>query len=133
MPIDKTRPTVFPVLRYKDADAAIAYLTDTFGFVPGDITRDDEGRVVHATLTWASGVLMLSESRGEGDPFDLGPTCLYLAVDDPDSHFAHARDAGAEMVMELTDQPYGSREYAARDPEGTVWCFGTYQPAPVTA
>jgi uncharacterized glyoxalase superfamily protein PhnB len=35
------------------------------------------------------------------------------------------------MVMELTDQPYGSREYAARDPEGNVWCFGTYQPAPV--
>jgi uncharacterized glyoxalase superfamily protein PhnB len=30
--------------------------------------------------------------------------------------------------MELTDQDYGSREYAARDPEGNVWCFGTYRP-----
>jgi len=26
------------------------------------------------------------------------------------------------------DQPYGSREYAARDPEGNVWAFGTYRP-----
>ena len=30
--------------------------------------------------------------------------------------------------MELTDQEYGSREFAARDLEGNVWCFGTYRP-----
>ena len=30
--------------------------------------------------------------------------------------------------MELTDQDYGSREYAARDPEGNLWSFGTYRP-----
>lgn len=131
MPIDPTRPTVYPVLTYKDADAAIDYLSTTFGFSPGEITRDD-GRIVHATLTWANGMVMLSESRGGDSPFDLGPICLYLVVDDPDEHFSRARAAGAEMVMELTDQPYGSREYAARDPEGNVWCFGTYQPAPVT-
>jgi uncharacterized glyoxalase superfamily protein PhnB len=131
VPIDTTSPTVYPVLRYEDADGAIAYLTDTFGFVPGEITRDDEGRIVHATLTWATGVVMLSESRSDGSPFDLGPVCLYLVVDEPDAHFARAQAAGADVVMEPTDQPYGSREYAVRDPEGNVWCFGTYQPAPV--
>jgi uncharacterized glyoxalase superfamily protein PhnB len=35
--------------------------------------------------------------------------------------------------MDLVDQSYGSREYAARDPEGNVWCFGTYQPVPAPA
>ena len=30
--------------------------------------------------------------------------------------------------MGLTDQPYGSRESCARDPEGNGWCFGTYSP-----
>ena len=30
--------------------------------------------------------------------------------------------------MELVDQDYGSREYAAVDDEGNVWCFGTYRP-----
>ena len=30
--------------------------------------------------------------------------------------------------MGLTDQPYGSREYCARDLEGNVWCFVTYSP-----
>jgi uncharacterized glyoxalase superfamily protein PhnB len=129
MPIDPTRPTIYPVLTYDDADRAIAYLTETFGFTPGDVTRDDDGRIVHATLGWANQVLMLSESRGGDNPFDHKPICLYLVVDDPDAHHARAAAAGAEMVMELTDQPYGSREYAVRDAEGNVWCFGTYQPA----
>jgi uncharacterized glyoxalase superfamily protein PhnB len=128
MTIDTSRPTVYPVLTYDDGEAAIAYLSDTFGFTPGEITRDDGGRIVHATLGWANGVVMLSESRGGDSPFDLGPICLYLVVDDPDAHYEHAKAAGAEVLMDITDQPYGSREYAARDPEGNVWCFGTYQP-----
>ncbi|WP_407646997.1 VOC family protein [Actinacidiphila soli] len=36
--------------------------------------------------------------------------------------------AGAEVVMPLTDQVYGSRDYTARDPEGNLWSFGTYLP-----
>ena len=47
---------------------------------------------------------------------------------DPDGHHDRAVAAGAELVMGLTDQDYGSREYAVRDPEGNVWCFGTYRP-----
>ena len=129
MPTDPARPTIYPVLTYDDGDAALAYLGETFGFLPGEVTRDEGGRIVHATLGWAGGgVVMLSEARGGDNPFDLRPVCLYLVVDDPDAHFERARSAGAEMVMAITDQPYGSREYAARDPEGNVWCFGTYQP-----
>ena len=30
--------------------------------------------------------------------------------------------------MELTDQEYGSRDFAARDLEGNQWNFGTYEP-----
>ncbi len=30
--------------------------------------------------------------------------------------------------MELTDQDYGSRDFAVRDAEGNVWSFGTYRP-----
>ncbi len=39
-----------------------------------------------------------------------------------------ARDAGAEVVMEPTDQDYGSRDMSVRDPEGNLWSFGTYDP-----
>ena len=36
--------------------------------------------------------------------------------------------AGAEILMAPTDQEYGSRDFVAKDHEGNVWCFGTYQP-----
>jgi uncharacterized glyoxalase superfamily protein PhnB len=39
-----------------------------------------------------------------------------------------ARAAGADVARELTDMDYGSREFSARDPEGNVWSFGTYDP-----
>lgn len=119
-------PTIYPTLRYDDAPAAIRFLTDAFGF-QADAVHEEKGRISHALLGWGSGLVMLS-SRQPGDPFDLGRCCLYVAVDDPDAHHARAKAAGAVIVMELTNQDYGSREYAARDPEGNVWCFGTYRP-----
>ena len=53
---------------------------------------------------------------------------LYLVVSDPDAHHARAVDAGAEVVIPLRDEEYGSRGYSALDPEGNVWSFGTYRP-----
>src|SRR6266540_1434370 len=41
-------------------------------------------------------------------------------------------EAGAEVVRPLEDTDYGSRGYTARDPEGNLWSFGTYQPAAPT-
>ena len=50
---------------------------------------------------------------------------IYVVVDDLDSHHTRARDAGAEVIRELCDTDYGSREYDANDTEGNSWYFGT--------
>ena len=105
-----------PVLRYNDADKAIAFLTEAFGFKEHVVHRSPEGVIVHAEL----------ESRG--GYIDLGPCVIYAVIDDIDAHHDHAVAAGAEIVYPLTDQDYGSRDYGARDPEGFVWAFGTYWP-----
>ena len=123
-------PSVYPVLRYQDPAAAIAFLTKAFGFGEHQVDKAPDGTIVHAELSWGTGLIMLGSAAtsvrtGEG-PVDAA----YLAVDDPDAHHDRAVAAGAEITMELTDQPYGSREYAARDPEGNSWYFGTYRPAP---
>ena len=60
------------------------------------------------------------------------PASVYVVVDDPDAHHERARAAGAEIVRELHDTDYGSREYGAKDPEGNAWYFGTYQPFAAT-
>jgi len=72
---------------------------------------------------------MRGTRTGSPDLFDTRRAVLYLAVDNVDAHHDRASAAGAEIIYKLTDQPYGSREYAARDPEGNVWSFGTYRPA----
>lgn len=130
----QTHPTIFPALRYRDANAAIDWLERAFGFQEKAVYRDEDGAVQHAELTLGGGLIMLGQYNEEGwmgghAPDALASTIsLYLVVEDPDAHHDRAKAAGAQIVRELTDQEYGSREYSARDLEGNLWSFGTYQP-----
>jgi uncharacterized glyoxalase superfamily protein PhnB len=72
--------------------------------------------------------VMINSAGGEGSIFELRPVCVYVVVGDVDEHHRGAVAAGADVVMEPTDQDYGSRDYAVRDFEGNVWAFGTYAP-----
>jgi uncharacterized glyoxalase superfamily protein PhnB len=118
-----------PVLVYDNADKAIQFLTEAFGFNELAVHRAPDGSVAHAELAYGGGCVGLSDRvKGVDSVFDLGPCAIYVVVEDPDAHHARAVSAGAEVVFPLTDQEYGSRDYAVRDPEGFVWCFGTYVP-----
>jgi uncharacterized glyoxalase superfamily protein PhnB len=121
--------SIYPTLRYTDAKGAIAFLTNALGLRKEHVSTAADGSIVHAELSWNGGVVMLGPRTDTSDPLDTGRAVLYLPVDDIDGHHDHAFTAGAEIVYGLTDQPYGSRQYAARDPEGNIWCFGTYRPA----
>ena len=120
--------TVFPIFVYRDATAAIAFLERAFGFERRAVHTDDDGTVVHAELAFRGSLVMLGTARDEPG-FEPGIGRAYLVTDDPDALCARAREAGAEIVMELTDLDYGSRDFAARDPEGNRWSFGTYAPS----
>jgi uncharacterized glyoxalase superfamily protein PhnB len=52
----------------------------------------------------------------------------YVVVSDIDALYERAKAAGAEIVIEIKDQDYGSRDFSCRDPEGHLWNFGTYDP-----
>lgn len=43
-----------------------------------------------------------------------------IQVDDVDATYAAAVEAGAEIVHELTDEPWGVRRFFLRDPDGNV-------------
>ena len=51
---------------------------------------------------------------------------VYVFVDDVDAHCAHARAAGASVLLEPGDQPWGDRMYCAVDPEGQFWMFAKH-------
>jgi uncharacterized glyoxalase superfamily protein PhnB len=119
--------TIIPALRYPDARAAIDFLVSAFGFTEHAAHQQD-GVIGHAELRLDDAWVMLGDTRAGSGDFPHGPTTIYVVIADPDAHHDRAVAAGAEIVRELTDQDYGSREYAARDPAGNVWSFGTYQP-----
>ena len=60
--------------------------------------------------------------------FDTGRAVVYISRDEVDTMHERAAAAGAEVLMAPTDQDYGSRDFVAKDHEGNVWCFDTFQP-----
>jgi uncharacterized glyoxalase superfamily protein PhnB len=122
---------IYPVLTYADAHAAIDFLETAFGCERREVHEGENGGIAHAELRCGSIPVMLS-STSEGDEIynqGVGRTSVYVVVDDPDPLFERARQAGAEVLMEPTDQDYGSRDFSVRDPEGNIWAFGTYRPS----
>lgn len=116
------------LLVYRDIETAQRHLVDVFGLRAGELTRDSDGHVVHGEVHAGDGVIWLhQESPGFGlaSPATLGGAshCMAVDVEDVEAHCERARAAGADIVYEPTDMPYGVREYAARDSEGGLWSF----------
>ena len=128
-------PAIIPFIRYEDPSAMIDWLERAFGF-ERRVVHEEGGTVVHAEVAFGNGLFMVGATRADDPtaartPRQLGGAAtggMYAVVDDVDAHCERARAAGAEVLMEPTDQDYGSRDYVARDPEGHVWTFGTYRP-----
>lgn len=124
--------SIYPSLRYHDASAAIDWLCDAFGFERHAV-YEDGGIVHHAELRYRDSMIMLGSERPSDEERGFGrhsgQAWLYVVVEDPDAHYRQSKSAGAEIIRELEDQEYGSRDYSARDLEGNLWSFGTYDPS----
>lgn len=116
------------ILVYRDLPAAHRFLVDVFGFTPGEVTTLPDGTAVHAEVHAGDGVIWLHPETEEyrlASPATLGRATATMAVivADVDDHHRTVATRGAEIVYPPVDQPYGYREYSARDCEGTLWSF----------
>ena len=126
--LDTTVQRRIQILVYADLEAAHDYLVRVFGLGAGELTRDADGKVVHGELQAGDGVVWLhpeAEAFGLASPRTAGVATSSVAVmvDDVDAHYRHAKAEGAPIEYEPVDQPYGYREYSARDSEGGLWSF----------
>lgn len=122
---------MWPALQAHDPRAVIDFLV-ALGFEETLVHRDDSGIVVHAQLDWPEGGgVMLGQHKPEG-PFTQQPgtSAAYVVTTDVESVLRRAREAGIASPSAPTDQDYGSRDVALRDPEGNQWNFGTYPGEP---
>lgn len=126
---------IIPALRYRNAKAAIDWLCKALGFEARMVVPGEGDRIAHAELVLENGMIMLGDSETEYGHLVAAPfkgqsvtQGLYVVVADVDGHYARAKEAGAEIVLDLKTQDYGGRDYTCRDLEGHVWTFGTYDP-----
>jgi MerR family transcriptional regulator, thiopeptide resistance regulator len=128
-PDTTTATAVIPILVYEDIEAAHDFLVRVFGFTSGGLHRAD-GTVVHGEVRNGDAAVWLhrvTAEHGMASPRDSAAAHggLEVLVPDVDAHYAHAKAAGARIDREPTDQPYGLREYGARDPENHRWWFSS--------
>src|SRR4051794_36970985 len=102
------KPSLYPCVFYRDAAAAIEWLGKAFGFQKLLIVPGPDGSIVHAELSYGLGAIMVggaNAQRGWTSPRDLPAVhqALYVTIENPDQHYARAKKAGAEIIMELTD------------------------------
>ena len=119
-----------PIVPFRNPREAIQWLAKAFDATPTLVVPpEDDQPLIHAEVAIGTGLVMVDDADRTDSPFALpGPVVVYVVVDDPDALHARATEAGAEIITPLTDTDYGSREFAARDPHGNVWSFGTYRP-----
>src|ERR1700691_4055179 len=136
-PATHSKSTIMPTLRYRNAPAAIDWLCTVFGFERHAVYEGENGTIGHAELTLNGGMIMLGSAKDDEygrrfkspDELDgMESRSAYIVVADADLVHARAVAAGAIVIRALQDTPYGSREFAVRDPEGHSWSAGTYDP-----
>jgi len=126
------------MIAYEDGPAAIDWLVRAFGFREISRIADEQGRIGHAELELNGGVVYLASPTADYEsPRRHREHCetarkwsavpwiidgLMVKVSDADAHYRQARAAGANILSEPEDQPYG-RIYRAEDPEGHRWMF----------
>ena len=124
-------------LPHNDPDASLAFYRDTLGFeVHNDVgyggmrwitvgSADQPGTSIVLHPPFADPGVTEDERRTIAEMMAKGTyAALLLATADLDGTFARLQasvaDSGAEVVQEPTDQPYGVRDCAFRDPAGNL-------------
>ena len=116
--------TITPNIVVADAELAVAFLKKAFGFAENYRLTLSSGKITHCELKLGDSVLNLGESM-EGWPAHGLIAQIY--VENSDELFRRAVDAGAKVLMPMTDMFFGSREGRIADPFGNVWTIATLQ------
>jgi uncharacterized glyoxalase superfamily protein PhnB len=115
---------VTPYLSVKGAIAASEFYQKAFGAkVVGVYPPDEKGRTCHVHLHLNKGSLMLSDFFPEHGHAEETPASfnLMVNVDNIDSWWQRAVDAGAQVVMPVSKMFWGDRYGLLRDPFGIMW------------
>lgn len=128
-------PQISSAVYYNEPSKAIDWLCNAFGFEVRLKIEGQDGSIQHSELVFGTGVVMVADARSKGpqrsSPLAVGGANtqnMMLYVDDVESHFKRAEQAGATIVAALETFDRGGdywidRGYEAADFEGHHWWF----------
>ena len=130
-PIPDGYPRVTPYLIVDGAAAAIDFYKSVLGADERMRMGGADEKVGHAELAVGDSVIMLADEHPEMDavgPKTVGgtPVSLHVYVDDADSVFERAIEAGARALSPVEDKFYGDRSGSFEDPFGHHWSVATH-------
>ncbi len=124
--------TVTPYVIVKNAADAIAFYNKAFGATELMRMTDNSGKVQHAEIKIGDSRIMIVDEFTEytvmRSPQSLGGSAMhiFLYVEDADTIFTQAMDAGAKELEPVKEHPEGDRRGGIMDPYGHIWWIATH-------
>jgi len=123
--------TVTPSLFVRDGAEAIDFYKKAFGAEERMRMAGPDGKIGHAELKIGDSIIFLSDENpafGTKSPQSLGGIsgALYLYVEDVDTAFQRAIDAGGKVKVPVADMFWGDRVGNFVDPYGHSWTLSTH-------
>ncbi|MCC5806007.1 MAG: VOC family protein [Opitutales bacterium] len=115
--------TITPYLNIKDAPGFIEFAKRVFGAEITERIDGPGGSIMHAEIRIGDSVVMLSEACEQRGPM---PSSLYVYVDDMNSVYKRAVEAGAKPEMPPADMFWGDRFGNVTDAWGIQWSIATH-------
>jgi uncharacterized glyoxalase superfamily protein PhnB len=122
-PIPDGAHTVTPYLVVEGVPKLIDFLKQAFGAQELGRMAGPNGGVAHAEVKIGDSKVMMGEPMGD---WKAKPCSLYLYVEDVDTVYQRAIQAGGTSVGEPKDQFYGDRTGGVIDPSGNYWGIATH-------
>jgi len=131
-PIPEGYHSVTPYLIIRGAADAIEFYKNAFGAVELFRFPAPGGKIGHAEIKVGDSPIMLADEypdMGYKGPQSIGgsPVSLMIYLEDVDSVFNRAVDAGATVKEAVQDKFYGDRTGTVIDPFGHIWHISTHK------
>jgi len=131
-PIPEGYHSVTPYLIVRGGSDAIEFYKKAFGATELFRFPAPDGKVGHAEIKIGDSPIMLADEypqMGYNSPQSIGgsPVSLMVYVDDVDTVFSRAIEAGATVKEAVQDKFYGDRIGSVVDPFGHVWHIATHK------
>jgi len=121
-PIPEGFHTITPNIIINGVERAIEFYKKAFGAEEKMRLVLPNGTITHCELAIGDSRLNIGEAMEGWPPH---PLLAQIHVADADAVFKRAVNAGATVVMPMTDMFFGSREGRVRDPFGGTWTIAT--------